>query len=130
MAECRINGKYMVEIAKCGQKSTVRVLEPENARDITFSVGEDVSLSVDELEVEMEREALSGICALAGIFSQKEEFLTSAVERGDESVLTFQENDCIYQITLSKVSLPKRVYIVSDSFEYDVEILSIEIAEG
>ena len=130
VAECKINGKYTVEIAKTGQECTVKVLEPESAKDITFTVGEGVTVFAADLAIEVEREQLEGICALAGIFSQREECLTSATQRGEGSVLTFQEDGCVYQITLGKSSMPNSVYIVSDRFEYNVEILSIEIAEG
>lgn len=127
VAECKINGKYTVEIAKVGKACTIRVLEPENAKDITFTVGESVTLAASDMELKMEREELSGICALAGIFSQSEDCLTSATQKGEGSVLTFQSEGCVYQITLGKSGMPNSVYIVSESFEYEVEILSIEL---
>ena len=130
VAECKINGKYKVEIAKVGSICTVTVQEPESARGITFTVGEGVSVSASDFEIEADREQLGGICALAGIFSQKEECLISATKRGEGSELSFQTEECVYRITLGKNSMPQNVSIVSDSFEYNVEILSIEIAEG
>lgn len=129
VAECRINEKYTVEFVKTGSVCSLTVLEPENARGVRFTVGEDVSVFAEGVEIQMEREDLSGICALAGMFYQSEDSLISATQKGEGSVLTFQSGDCFYQITLGKSSLPQRVYVASQSFRYDVEIVSIELKE-
>ncbi len=127
-AECKINGKYTVEIAKRSESCTITVLKPEGAKGITFTVGEGVELSTGDLSFQVEREQVQGICALAQIFSQSEECLTTAAQKGEESVLTFQDGGRVYQITMGENSLPQSVHIVSESFEYDVEILSIELS--
>jgi hypothetical protein len=127
VAECRINGKYTVEISKVGEGCTVTVLEPEHVRGIAFTVGECVSVLAEGKEIQMEREELSGICAIAGIFSQNEDTLISATQKGEGSELTFQTDECVYQITLGKGSLPKKVNILSEKFRYEVEIVSVEL---
>lgn len=127
-AECKINGKYTVEIKKRTDNCTLTVLEPENAKGITFTVGEGVTLSTSDFSLQVERERVRGICALGSIFSQSEECLTTANQKGEMSELTFQTEECVYQITMGKNSLPQRVHIVSESFEYDVEILLIELS--
>ena len=127
VARCRVNEKYTVEIDKTESGCTLTVLEPKNASGITFTVGERVFVSYDGTEIEMEKGDLGGICALAGIFYQNKDSLVSATQKGEGSELTFQSDGCVYQITLGKGSLPKTVYVASQSFRYEVEILSIEL---
>jgi len=126
-AECVINGKYTVEIAKRAEDCTVTVLKPQHAKGITFTVGEEVLMSTGDLSLQVERKSVQGICALAEIFSQREECLTTANQKGEKSVLTFQNDGCVYQITMGKNSLPQLVHIVSEDFEYEVKINSIEL---
>ncbi len=127
VAVCTVNGKYTLEIKKTNALCTVTVQEPQNMHGLAFEVSERVYAIAKDAKIEMNKDDLGGICALAGIFSQSEECLTAAVEEGRSSVLTFQDEKCTYKITLGENSLPKRAYIVSDSFEYDVEIVSIEL---
>ena len=127
MALCTVNGKYKVEIEKSGELCEIRVLEPENLCGISFEVGERAYTVYGDNKIESSKESLDGICALADIFSQSEDCLTTAKEEGQGSVFTFQRDACIYKLTMGKNSLPKQVQILSDSFEYDVEILAIEL---
>lgn len=129
VAVCRVNEKYTVEIAKTEGICTLTVKEPQNMAGLTFQIGETVRAVAGKTEIQMDKESLGGICALASIFSQSEECLTAATEEGQGSTLTFQNETCTYKITLGKNSLPQRVYILSESFEYNVEIVSIELAE-
>ena len=127
VAKCIINEKYKVEISKENGRSKVVVEEPKEASGITFEVGEGVFVSSGEMKIEMERESLGGICALTGIFSQDEDYLTVATQKGEESELTFQTEKCVYKLTIGKNGLPKLVSIASEDFIYQVEILSIEL---
>ena len=127
VARCRINEKYTVEIDKTESGCILTVAEPENVSGITFTVGEKLFVSYDGTEIEMAKDDLAGICALAGIFYQSEDGLVSATQKGEGSELTFQSDGCVYQITLGKSSLPKKVYVASQGFRYEVEILSIEL---
>ena len=127
LAECLVNGKYKIEIEKTGGFCKITVLEPENISGISFEIGERAYAVYGDTKIEASKESLDGICALAEIFSQSEDCLTTAKEEGQGSVLTFQKEECTYKLTIGKNSLPKRVHILSDSFEYDIEILTIEL---
>lgn len=127
VAVCRVNEKYTVEIAKTEGFCKITVQEPKNMNGLSFEVGDRVYAIAKDTKIEMDRESLGGICALAEVFSQSEECMTSAKEEGQGSVLTFQTDKCVYKITIGENSLPQRAYIVSDSFEYNVEFTSIEL---
>lgn len=127
VAECVVNDKFKVEITKTEKECKIQVKAPENVKGIEFLVGEGVSLRVGDMVVQMNKDSLKGICALGGVFSQREELLISAVQRGEESELTFKQGECTYILTVGKNSLPKRAVIVSQDFEYTVEILGMEI---
>ncbi|MBO5261796.1 MAG: hypothetical protein J6B45_02000 [Clostridia bacterium] len=127
VAECMVNGKYKVEIQKTQNMRKVTVLEPQNARGISFEIGERAYALYGETKIEIEKAHLDGICALAEIFSQSEECLTTAKEQGGGSVLTFQNDTCVYKITFGEHSLPKHIYILSEGFEYNIDILSIDL---
>ena len=127
LAVCTVNGKYKVEIAKTKELCKITVQEPENIKGISFEIGERTYTVYGDNKIESSKESLDGICALADIFSQSEECLTTAKEEGQGSVLTFQKEECTYKLTIGKNSLPKYVHILSNSFEYNVEILTIEL---
>ena len=129
LAVCTVNEKYKVEIAKTKELCKITVLEPENIKGISFEIGERAYTVFGDTKIESSKESLDGICALSEIFSQSEECLTTAKEEGQGSVFTFQRDACVYRLTIGKNSLPKHVQILSDSFEYNVDILSIELAE-
>ena len=126
-AQCVINGKYGVLLEKRGGEVTLTVTEPDYANGITFVLGESVAASVGDTKIDLDRETVKGICALGETFSQREECLIGASSGEEGSVLTFQREGCLYRLTLGKNSLPKQVYISSESFEYNVEIVSIEL---
>ena len=126
-ANCIINGKYGVLLEKRGGEVTITVTEPDYARGITFVLGEGVTASVGETEIHLDKETVKGICAIGETFSQSEECLIGASSGEEGSVLTFQREGCLYRLTLGKNSLPKQVYISSESFEYNMEIASIEL---
>ena len=127
-AECLINGEYRVKIEKKGDSCHVELKEPRTAEGISFDITKDgVIARAGNVEITIERQHLSGICAIGSIFSQSEECLSSAVQEGGGSVLTFQNEGCTYKITMGEHSVPKRVCIFSESFEYDIEICSIEL---
>ena len=127
-AECVVNGEYRVQIAKTESLCTVTVKEPKAAQGISFEIGEGgVLAKASGTEIQIPKEYLGGICALGAIFSQSEECLTSATQKGGGSVLTFRSQGCTYRITVGENSMPKQVSIYSESFEYDVEICTIEL---
>ena len=126
---CTVNGKYKVEIAKTKELCKITVQEPENIKGISFEIGERAYTVYEGVKIESTKESLDGICALSEIFSQSEDCLTTAKGDGAESILTFQRENCTFKLTMGKNSLPKQVQILSDSFEYNVDILSIELAE-
>lgn len=127
-AECIVNGKYKVVLKKEENSSTITVKEPKEAENIFFEITDDRIFAISgETKIELNREELKGVCALAEIFSQSEECLTQASEKGKESVLTFETNQCIYVITLGENSVPKNVKITSENFQYDVEICSVKL---
>lgn len=127
-AECLINSEYRVLITKNDTLCRVELLEPKETKGISFDITESgVIARANNLEISVEREYLSGICAIGSIFSQSEECLLSAVQEGGGSVFTFQNEGCTYQITVGENSVPKRVAILSEGFEYDIEICSIEL---
>ena len=127
LAECVINGEYRVELKKEGDTVTVTAKEPQEISGVTFEIKDGVFISFGDMEIEMERESLTGICAIGEMFSQSEECLTSATEQGSGSVLTFETELCHYQITIGPHSVPKHIKILSESYEYDVEILAIQL---
>lgn len=129
LAVCTVNGKYKVEIAKTKELCKITVQEPENIKGISFEIGERAYTVYEGVKIESTKESLDGICALSEIFSQSEDCLTTAKGDGAESILTFQRENCTFKLTMGKNSLPKQVQILSDSFEYNVDILSIELAE-
>ena len=129
VAECCVNGEYLVRLEKGRESCTLTVLEPQAAGGISFEVGERVVARASGVEIEMDKSTLGGICAIAAVFSQSEDCMTSAKEKGEYSVLTFENNGCTYQITLGKNNLPKHAKILSESFEYDIEICTIELKE-
>ncbi len=127
-AECKINDKYKALLEKDGDGCKIKVIEPKEAQGIEFEITKDTSFVIsDELKIEIDKSHLSGVCAIASIFSQSEECLTGAWEQDGESVLTFEQSGTHFQITLGEGSVPKRVKIVSPSFEYDIEICTIEL---
>ena len=126
-AECVINGKYRAVILKNNKACTVEIIEPKEAQGISFEIGEKAYAVTGNTKIEIDKSHIKGICALSEIFSQSEECMTSAAEQGKGSVLTFQKEECTYQITLGENSIPKRVKIISEAFEYDVEICAIEL---
>lgn len=126
---CTVNGKYKVEIAKTKELCKITVQEPENIKGISFEIGERAYTVYEGVKIESTKESLDGICALSEIFSQSEDCLTTAKGDGAESILTFQRENCTFKLTMGKNSLPKHVHILSSSFEYNVDILSIELAE-
>ena len=127
-AECKINGKYKTEITKIGNTCKIKVLEPDEAQGIEFEITEDTAcVSYGELKIELDKEKLRGVCAVASIFSQREEYLTGAWNEEKKSVLTFEQNGTHFQITLGENSTPKRVKILNEGFEYDIEIYTIEL---
>lgn len=126
-AECIVNEKFKIKIEKNEALCKITVSEPKNMNGVSFEIGERVYVIFGDTKIEVEREALGGICALAEIFSQSEDCLTTAKAQGQGSVLTFQKETCTYQITLGEHSLPKSVKILSEAFEYDIEICSIEL---
>lgn len=128
VAECQINGKYRVELKKEDSTCLITILEPKEAYGITFEIYEDIAyVSTGDVRIEMNKGDIKGICAIGEMFSQSEECLTSATEQGKGSVLTFQKEECTYQITLGEHSVPKNIKILSEAFEYNVDILSIEL---
>ncbi|MBE6674941.1 MAG: hypothetical protein E7596_07520 [Ruminococcaceae bacterium] len=128
VAECIVNGNYRVVLTKENDFFTVTVKEPREATGISFEIeGDTVSAVSGDTKIQLEKSALGGICAISQIFSQSEDCLTSATEKGGGSVLTFQKESCMYQITIGESSVPKRVKIISEAFEYDIEICSIEL---
>ena len=129
MAVCQVNEKYTVEIAKTAELCTITVKEPKSMAGLVFEIGETVWAVAGDTRIQMDRESLGGICALADIFCQSEECLTTATGEGNSTTLTFQNESCTYKITMGKNSLPQKVHITSDSFEYNVDILSIELKE-
>ena len=126
-AECVVNNAYRVRLEKTDDSHRLTVLEPKEAQGISFILGETVTAVCGQWETEMSRKDLKGICAIGGIFSQKEDCLTGAAPQGEGSVLTFCEGECLYSITLGKSSLPRHVRISAKDFEYDIEIVSIEL---
>ena len=127
-AVCLINGEYSVSLKKTDTLCTITVLEPEEVQGISFELGTEGVLAIyGETKIEMDKESLCGISALSEIFSQSEECMTGAAEHEGGSILTFRKEKCTYQITLGKNSMPKKVKILSDTFEYDVEICSIKL---
>lgn len=128
-AECIVNKKYRVVIEKAEEKTKLTVKEPKEAMGISFEIGsEEIYAISGEAKIKMDKENLKGICALGSIFSQSEECLISATESGKESIFTFVENECSYQLTIGENSIPKNVKITSKSFEYDVEICSVRLS--
>ena len=106
----------------------MEILEPTEASGISFEISErGVFAKAKDFEMEIPGEYLEGICAIGSIFSQSEEFLSSATQNEGGSVFTFQRDGCTYQITVGENSAPKKVCIYSESFEYDIEICSIEL---
>ena len=127
-AECLINSKYRVQITKDDSLCRVEILEPTEASGISFEISDGgVFAKANDFKMEIPSEYLEGICAIGSIFSQSEEFLSSAVQKDGGSVFTFQRDGCIYQITVGENSAPKKVCIYSESIEYDIEICSIEL---
>ena len=127
-AECIVNEKYRVKITKTDEKSTVTVLEPKSAEGISFEIfGDCVALSSGEMTIRADKSSLGGVCALGSIFSQREDALTSAKEEGEGSVLTFCDGGTTFVFTMGEGSLPKRVKITGDGYEYTVEICSIKL---
>ena len=127
VAECVVNSQYKLRLEKTDTTHKITVLEPKEAAGITFVLGERVTAQAGENKIEMDKERLRGICAIGDIFSQSEECLTGADPQNDGSVLTFRTQGCMYKITLGKNSLPRLVHIFSNSFEYKIEIVSIEL---
>ena len=128
VAECLVNGSYRVVLTKENDLCTLTVKEPREAQGISFEiVGDTVNVASGSTKIQLDKSALGGISAISQIFSQSEDCLTSATEKGGGSVLTFQNEDCMYQITIGENSMPKRVKIVSEAFEYDIEICSIKL---
>lgn len=127
VAECIINSEYRVELKKEQEKCTITVLEPIESKGISFEIGESAYATAGDTKIEMDKSSLKGVCAVADIFSQSEECLTGAADSGGGSVLTFQKEACMYQITIGANNLPKRVKILSESFEYDIEICTMEL---
>ena len=129
VAECRINGEYLVRLEKDREGCTLTVLEPEIAKGISFEVGERVVARASGVEIEIDKGSLGGICAISAVFSQSEDCMTSAKEKGEGSVLTFENEGATYQITLGKNNLPKYAKILSESYEYEIEFCTIELKE-
>lgn len=128
VAECKINEKYKTEIIKTTDLCKIRVLEPIDAQGIEFEITKDGAfVAYNDLKIEMSKENLKGVCAIASIFSQSEEYLTGAWDEKGKSVLTFEQNGTHFQITLGENSTPKRVKILNEAFEYDIEICTIKL---
>lgn len=128
VAECKINGKYKTEITKTANLCKIRVTEPTTAQGIEFEITEDKAcVSYGELKIELDKEKLKGVCAIASMFSQSEEYLTGAWDEKGKSILTFEQNGTHFQITLGESSTPKRVKILNEDFEYDIEICTIKL---
>ncbi|MBQ8146192.1 MAG: hypothetical protein IJ039_05360 [Clostridia bacterium] len=127
-AECKINDKYTVLLTKDETGCKISISEPKEAEGICFEITESsATVATEDIKIEVDKEHLNGICAIASIFSQSEECLTGAWEQDGESILTFEQAGTHFQITLGDNSVPKRVKIVSQSFEYDIEICAIEL---
>lgn len=126
-AECLVNGEYRILLQKNQSSTTLTVKEPQEADGISFVIGDTVNAVFNETSITIDKESLKGIYALSQIFSQSKEQLINAVSSDEGSILSFSDGECLYQITLGKNSLPKLVQISSQSFEYSVEILSIEL---
>ena len=127
-AECQINGKYKAVITKNEGVCKISITEPREMQGIEFEIMESGAIaSYDSLKIEIDKESLQGVCAIGSVFSQSEECLTGAREQGKESVLTFEQNGTLYQITLGEGSVPKNVKIINEAFEYDIEICAIEL---
>ena len=127
VAECRINGEYLVRLEKDREGCTLTVLEPEIAKGISFEIGQGVVAKAGGVEIEMGKSTLNGICAIAAVFSQREECMTSAKAGTEGSELTFENGGATYQITLGKNNLPKYAKILSESYEYEIEFCTIEL---
>ena len=127
-AECVVNDKYKINLIKSKDKAVIEVQEPKEAQGISFIIEENTSYAVSgDVKIQMEKKDLGGICAIGSMFSQNEECLVRATEQGKGSVFIFQNDSCMYQITLGENSVPHHVKITSESFEYDIEICSIEL---
>lgn len=128
-AECLINEKYRVILKKEEEKITLTVKEPKEIADISFETSENGVLAKSaETKIQLEKGKMRGIEALLGIFSQSEECMKKADKSGQSSILTFENESCIYVITVGENSLPKKVKITSEEFEYDVDIYAIKIS--
>ena len=127
-AECIVNEKYKIILKKEYDTCTITVCEPENLKGIYFEfLNGNASVSFESTKIQMDKKDLKGIYALSCMFSQKEECLTSATEKGSESLLTFEAEDCNYVITLGENSIPKEIDISGDGFSYHVEICSLKL---
>ena len=127
-AECEINNKYKAVITKAEDVCKISITEPKELCGIEFEITRKSALAIyDDVRIELDKSSLKGVCAIGSIFSQSEECLSSAKEQGDGSVLTFEQNGTLYQITLGEGSVPKSVKIINEAFEYDIEICAIEL---
>ncbi len=127
IAECLVNGEYKIQLEKTKELCKITVLEPQNASGISFEIGEGIYAIYGDMKIQTDKDSLKGICAISEIFSQSEECLTTAVKENEGSVLTFQKDSCTYKLTLGRNSLPKQVSILSENFEYQIDVLSIEL---
>ena len=110
-AECLINSKYRVQITKDDALCRVEILEPTEASGISFEISErGVFAKAKDFEMEIPGEYLEGICAIGSIFSQSEEFLSSATQNEGGSVFTSSSERVTtlqrYAVSSSFISMP------------------------
>ena len=128
-AVCEVNGEYKINIIKKEEKRALEIITPSELDDVQFEYdGKSWCAISGEVKIPMEKEQLSGICALCSIFDLEESSITTVSDTLDGySTVNFEGDDASYSVTYNKQALPSHIRITSADFEFDIEIIAIEI---
>ena len=127
-AECLLNGEYKIALTHTESEKTVAFLEPSSLSSISFSLKDDEIIGqVGDLCVPFENANLDGISAILSVFSLDESSLGSVTGTNDATCMEFTSSLGTYKVTLGRNDLPKRIEILSESYEFDIVIEAISL---
>ncbi len=126
-AECEINQKYKVVIIKNGGTLSLEIREPLSLCGVKFQIADGkASIIKNELKIPISKESLRGICALTNIFSLDEGTITTATEN---NIISFENEYGIYRVLYGESSLPQKIEISGDGYDYAVTINTIKLTK-
>ncbi len=127
-ATCKINDAYTVEIKRTEELTSLEVLYPNQLKGAIFYTNQNEAyVQKDDLKIPVNKESLRGICALLSCFDLEEASITTVESENKSSIVTFACKSATYVVTYGQNKLPSFIEINGDTFDYSVEVCTIQL---